>query len=222
MTMSGNKCRSVDSRLVAERVAIAALVVASMSAAAQQATESAAGAQPPTPTATQANGNPAAAGAPAANDATAQAPPSEPQPLATLAWLAGCWQGSVNQREFREQWLPLRGGVMVGAGQSVLRGKMLDYQFLRLEPKSEGTFFTQFSGDGSAASFKLDSTVADDKDTIFTFSNTAAAFPARLVYRRGTDGWLYQTIEGVLDGKDRKVIYPLRRIDCETGELILR
>jgi hypothetical protein len=25
------------------------------------------------------------------------------------AWLEGCWRGAVNQREFREHWLPLRG-----------------------------------------------------------------------------------------------------------------
>jgi hypothetical protein len=42
------------------------------------------------------------------------------------------------------------------------------------------------------------------------------------VYRRGADGWLYETIEGTLDGKERRVIYPLRRIDCESGELILK
>ena len=30
-------------------------------------------------------------------------------PLARFAWLDGCWRGNVNQREFREQWMPLRG-----------------------------------------------------------------------------------------------------------------
>jgi hypothetical protein len=57
---------------------------------------------------------------------------------------------------------------------------------------------------------------------IFTFANTTDSFPSRLIYRRGTEGWLYETIEGTLDGKERRVIYPLRRIDCESGELILR
>ena len=61
---------------------------------------------------------------------------------------------------------------------------------------------------------------ASDKDTIFTFANTADAFPARLIYRRGTEGWLYETIEGKMNGADRQVIYPLRRVDCETGEPI--
>ncbi|MEO8536487.1 MAG: DUF6265 family protein [Betaproteobacteria bacterium] len=143
-------------------------------------------------------------------------------PIAALAWLSGCWQGSVNQREFREQWLPLRGGMLVGAGQSVLRGKMQDYEFLRIESRADSIVFTQFSGDRSASSFRLAGTTVDDKDTIFTFANTADTFPARLIYRRGTEGWLYETIEGTMNGAERTVIYPMRRVDCETGEMIAR
>ena len=159
----------------------------------------------------------------AAEAATPATTPEIPGPLAPLAWLEGCWQGNVNQREFREQWLPPHGGMLIGAGQTVMRGKMQDYQYMRIEPKSDGVYFAQFSGDRRETSFRLESTQTADKDTIFTFANTAAgAFPARLVYRRGSDGWLYETIEGTLNGAERRVIYPLRRIDCETGEFILR
>ena len=158
-----------------------------------------------------------------AEAATSAAAPETSGPLAPLAWLEGCWQGNVNQREFREQWLPLRGGLLIGAGQSVLHGKMQDYQYMRVEPKSDGVYFAQFSGDRRETSFRLAGTQTADKDTIFTFVNTAAdAFPARLVYRRGSEGWLYETIEGTLNGGERRVIYPLRRVDCETGEFILR
>jgi hypothetical protein len=143
-------------------------------------------------------------------------------PLAPLAWLQGCWQGEVNEREFREQWMPPRGGMLIGAGQQASRGRMQDFEFLQLEARADGIYFTQFSGDRKAESFKLASTTTDDKDTVYTFANTADAFPARLVYRRGTDGWLYETIEGPLNGADKKVIYPMRRIDCESGALIHR
>jgi len=159
----------------------------------------------------------------AAADAATPAAPDTSGPLAPLAWLEGCWQGNVNQREFREQWLPLRGGLLIGAGQTVLHGKMQDYQYMRIEPKSDGVYFAQFSGDRKETSFRLAGTQTADKDTIFTFANTAAeAFPARLIYRRGSEGWLYETIEGTLNGGERRVIYPLRRVDCETGEFILR
>jgi len=112
--------------------------------------------------------------------------------------------------------------MLIGAGQQVMHGAMQDYEFLRIEPRPDGIYFTQFSGDRKEMSFRLASTTTDDKDTIFTFANTADAFPARLIYRRGTGGWLYETIEGPLNSADKKVIYPLRRIDCESGELIRR
>jgi Domain of unknown function (DUF6265) len=176
---------------------------------------------PDAPDATRERNAPPAAPAVAAGNANpAQASTADAGPVGSFAWLAGCWQGSVNQREFREQWLPLRGGLMIGAGQSVLRGRMQDYEFLRIEPRPDGVYFTQFGGDLKAISFRLATTTTDDKDTIFTFANTADGFPARLIYRRGVEGWLYETIEGALNGTDRHVIYPLRRIDCESGELI--
>lgn len=158
----------------------------------------------------------------AAPEAERATQPADAGPLAPLEWLAGCWQGAVNQREFREQWLPLRGGMLIGAGQQVSRGRMQDYEYLRIESRADGIVFSQFSGDRKEMAFKLASTTTEDKDTIFTFANVADAFPARLVYRRGADGWLYETIEGTLEGKERRVIYPLRRIDCESGELILK
>ena len=159
---------------------------------------------------------------PAAPSAPAPAAPVATGPLAPLAWLAGCWQGNVNEREFRETWLPLRGGMLIGAGQQVLRGVMQDYEFLRIDARPDGIHFTQFSGDRKESSFKLSATTADGNDTIFTFTNATAAFPARLVYRHGAEGWLYETIEGPLNGSDKKVIYPLRRVDCETGELVTK
>ena len=159
---------------------------------------------------------------PAAPSAPAPAAPVATGPLAPLAWLAGCWQGNVNEREFRETWLPLRGGMLIGAGQQVLRGVMQDYEFLRIDARPDGIHFTQFSGDRKESSFKLSATTAEGNDTIFTFTNATAAFPARLVYRHGAEGWLYETIEGPLNGSDKKVIYPLRRVDCETGELVTK
>jgi len=179
------------------------------------------GAQPPA-TATDPSPPVSAPAAPAPAEAQPPAPAKldEGGAFAALAWLEGCWQGTVNQREFREQWLPPRGGMLIGAGQSVLRGKIQDYEFLRIEPRGDGIYFSQFGGDRKETSFRLDKVVNEDKDTIFTFANTTDTFPARLVYRRGTEGWLYETIEGKTSGGDRKVIYPLRRVDCETGELI--
>ena len=45
-------------------------------------------------------------------------------------------------------------------------------------------------------------------------------FPQRIIYRRGTEGWLYAHVEGRQNGQPRSVIYPMRRVDCKTGDFI--
>ncbi len=59
-------------------------------------------------------------------------------------------------------------------------------------------------------------------DTIFTFVNPKQEFPQTISYRRAKEGWLYATVEGKVGGADRKATYPMRRIDCESGEFIPR
>jgi hypothetical protein len=208
--------------IVKSLVAIVMLVIATHATAQQAPTPSTTG-EPERKTPDASSPEERAPAAPSSSSSAASAEQTvDSGPLAPLAWLAGCWRGMVNQREFREHWLPLRSSVMVGAGQSVMRGRMLDYQFLRLEPRPDGVYFSQFSGDRRETSFRLASTTVDNKDTIFTFANTAEGFPARLIYRHASEGWLYQTIEGTMNGSERKVIYPMRRIDCESGEFILQ
>lgn len=157
--------------------------------------------------------------------AQAQTPPASAPPLdinsvASLAWLDGCWNGNVNQREFREQWSPLRGEMLLGTSSTVYQGKTSSFEFLRIESRPDGVFYVALPGGRNETAFKLVSAVTDDRDAIFTFSNPEHDFPQRIIYRRGTEGWLYATVEGKYKGEDRQVIYPMRRIDCATGEMI--
>jgi hypothetical protein len=154
---------------------------------------------------------------PAAEPAKGAAPPLE---LTSLAWLDGCWRGQVGQYEFREHWLPLRGGLMVGAGHVVFQGATQDYGYLRLETRPDGVYYVSISSGKKEASFKLTATAVDDKDTIFTFTNPVDEFPERILYRRGLEGWLYATVEGKVKGEDKNVIYPMRRVDCQSGDML--
>ena len=163
---------------------------------------------------------PAYAQAPAAERAKDAAGAPELMALASLAWLEGCWRGSVNQREFREQWMPLRGGMMIGAGHNVTQDKTQDYEYLRLETRPDGVYYVALPSGKKESPFRLATATTDDKDTIWTFVSAADDFPQRIVYRRGTEGWLYAAIEGKLNAEERKVIFPMRRISCETGDII--
>jgi hypothetical protein len=143
-------------------------------------------------------------------------------PLADLAWLAGCWSGVVNQREFREHWMPLRGDLLIGTGHTVAGGRSQDFEFLRIEPRADAIHYVTAPGGQKETSFRFEQKTMDGPDAIYTFANPASEFPQRIVYRRGSEGWLYVHVEGRVKGEDRRVIYPMRRIDCESGELVRR
>jgi hypothetical protein len=114
----------------------------------------------------------------------------------------------------------LRGNLLVGAGHTVNAGRTQDFEFMRVEPRADGVYYVASPSGQKETAFKLASKQTDGADTIFTFTNAAHDFPQTIIYRRGTGGWLYVHVEGKLSGEERKVIYPLRRIDCESGEFI--
>ncbi len=167
----------------------------------------------------------AAAQAPPAAPVDASAAPARaadaPAGLAQFSWLEGCWRGSVNQREFREHWLPLRGDLLVGVSHTVMDGKTLDYEYLRLEMRADGVYYVTASPGQKETAYKLaDVTTPEGGDVVYAFENSAPAFPQKITYRKNSQGWLYATVEGKVAGADRQVIYPMRRVGCETGELI--
>ena len=163
--------------------------------------------------------DPATANAPAAPANTA-APGNPASTLEPFGWLHGCWDGKVNLRDFREEWLPLRGDMMIGVSQTVLQGKTQDFEYLRLELRPEGVFYVAVPSGKKETSFRLSSKTRDGDSEIFTFENPVDEFPQRIIYRRGSGGSLYAHVEGKLNGQPRSVIYPMRRVDCASGEPI--
>lgn len=153
-----------------------------------------------------------------AKDAAAE--PAATGPLAMMAWLAGCWKGEVNKREFREFWHPPRGNIMVGVSRTALPERTISFEYLRLEPKADGIYYVSGSPGKPESAFKLVQGARDGNDEIYTFKRGGADFPSTLVYRRAGGGWLYIEVAGQVKGRDDKVTYPFRRVDCETGEFI--
>jgi len=141
--------------------------------------------------------------------------------LAPLAWVHGCWGGKVNQRDFREEWLPPAGDMMIGVSQTTLRGKTVDFEYLRLENRPEGVFYIAAQTGKNEAAFRLAKQTTVDGDEVFTFVNATPGveYPQRIIYRRGSEGWLYATVEGKIKGADKQVVFPMRRVDCQTGAI---
>lgn len=153
-----------------------------------------------------------------AKDAAAE--PAATGPLAMMAWLAGCWKGEVNKREFREFWHPPRGNLMVGVSRTALPERTISFEYLRLEPRADGIHYVSGSPGKPESAFKLAQGARDGSDEIYTFKRAGGDFPSTIVYRRAGGGWLYVEVAGQVKGRDDKVTYPFRRVDCETGEFI--
>jgi len=173
---------------------------------------------PATPPAVPPAGVPTAADKPA--DKGADNPASGP--LAPLAWMRGCWEGKVNQRDFREEWLPPSGDMMVGVSQTTLRDKTVDFEYLRLEQRPEGVFYVAAPSGKNEAAFRLAGQTTAGGDEVFTFVNAmpGVEYPQRIIYRHASEGWLYATVEGKIKGVDKQVIFPMRRVDCQTGAVV--
>jgi hypothetical protein len=120
-------------------------------------------------------------------------PANPPLTVDSLSWLYGCFGGTVNQRDFREQWMPLRGGMLLGIGSTVNVDKVQSYEYLRIESRPDGVYYVALPSGQKEAAFKLTAAVSEDGATTFTFSNPDHDFPQRIHYRRGTEGWLYAT-----------------------------
>ncbi|HEV7412294.1 MAG TPA: DUF6265 family protein [Casimicrobiaceae bacterium] len=154
-----------------------------------------------------------------ANDKPADKPTG---PLAPLAWMRGCWEGKVNQRDFREEWLPSAGDMMIGVSQTTLRDKTVDFEYLRLESRPEGVFYLAAPSGKNEAAFRLAGQTTSGGDQVFTFVNATpgAEYPQRIIYRHASEGWLYATVEGKVKGVDKQVIFPMRHVDCQTGAVV--
>lgn len=141
-------------------------------------------------------------------------------PLAPLSWLTGCWWGDVNKHEFREYWHPLRGDMMIGVSRLALPERVTSFEYLRLESRPDGVYYVNASKGRNEIAFKLTSTTKEGDDELFAFTTEGTGFPSSILYRRAGGGWLYVEVAGKAQGQDHKVIYPFRRVSCETGEFL--
>jgi ABC-type transport system substrate-binding protein len=151
----------------------------------------------------------------------AATPAPATDPLDAFAWMRGCWQGNVNQRDFIEQWTAPMAGTMLGLGHTVMGGKTASFEFMRIQAQLGGkiVYIAQPSGQ-KEATFTYVGVSKDQDMDLYTFSTTENLFPARVIYRRTAGGMMFAELEGKVDGNDRKVIYPFRPVDCISGKTL--
>lgn len=131
--------------------------------------------------------------------------------LSDLAWLAGCWEGVVNDNQYYEHWMKPAGDAMMGVSQTVERGRTSEFEFLQIRQEASGVFYVSKPSGQSEASFRLIEHGADHA----AFENPDHDFPQRIIYRMKAPGVLLARIEGRQNGTSKGFDFPMTRARCD-------
>lgn len=132
--------------------------------------------------------------------------------LADLAWLAGCWEFSRPEKSsiVSEQWMKPDGGMMLGMGRTVKDGRAVDWEFMRIEQRSDGlAFIAKPRANTDETVFPM---IRIDATEI-VFENPTHDFPQRVFYRLDGDK-LNARVEGSMNGKTRGIDFGYVRVKC--------
>lgn len=138
-----------------------------------------------------------------------------PATIDDLAWLSGCWVAANQDAGSGEQWMPPAGGTMLGVSRSVHDDKTIAFEFIRIVEQGDGGLVFIASPSGQiTTSFSM--TSFNDHEVIF--ENPDHDFPQRIIYRLISEENLLGRVEGTVNGTERAVDFPMKKIDCETGQ----
>ena len=139
---------------------------------------------------------------------TPQAPTASVQ---RLAWMAGCWENVKGEARIEEQWMRPGGGTMLGMSRTVVRGKTVQFESMRIAEEGGRLVFTAKPSGQNEASFPS----IEVTDTQVVFADPEHDFPQRILYRREKDGSLYAHIQGKMGTEMKMVEFPMSRAKCD-------
>lgn len=129
----------------------------------------------------------------------------------SLAWLTGCWSPDGQQAGSIEQWTAPAGKSMLGLNRTVRDGKTVAFEFMHISEDDAGKIVLTALPSGQAkARFALTS-VSDNK---VVFENPGHDFPQKIMYHLQDRDTLIGRIEGVIDGNDQAVDFPMTKSHC--------
>ena len=117
--------------------------------------------------------------------------------LGQLAWLAGAWINNDGQQISEEHWTLPAGGTMLGVNRTIVDGKTVAFEFLRIEETPRGIIYYASPG-GRYPPTPFGLLRLDGQRVVF--SSADHDFPTRIRYHR-QGSRLFGAIEGEEDGE---------------------
>jgi len=112
--------------------------------------------------------------------------------LEPVRFLEGDWRGESGNAAFEEHWIEPAGGTMLGVSRTLVSGKTVGFEFLRIEARPDGVFYVAQPNGNPPTEFKLTKVSAGEA----VFENPQHDHPKIIRYRRDADGGLAAEIEG--------------------------
>lgn len=131
--------------------------------------------------------------------------------VSQLGWQAGCWKYDQQPPGSGKYWTTPAAGSLLAVSRTVVAADKVMFEFLRIqdEAKSEMALYAQPSGKPPIRF--LGKTIG--KHSV-TFENLEHDFPQRVIYRLLEENRLLGRIEGVIDGNEQAIGFPMTRIEC--------
>lgn len=132
--------------------------------------------------------------------------------IENLNWLSGCWASNENGKQISEHWMKPAGKTMLAMSRTVVNNQTTGYEFIRIIEDEYGDIYFIANPSGQKeTSFKL--IKSSYREVVF--ENPEHDFPQRVIYRLEFEDSLNASIEGIDDGKEIVINFPMKRVACE-------
>lgn len=137
------------------------------------------------------------------------APAQVTSDIADLAWMAGDWGSDSSARvSFEEHWIPPAGGMMLAVSRTMAGGKVVEFEFLRIEVRADGIYYVAQPGGKTPVAFRL----TQSTKTSARFENPQHDHPKIIEYKLDGPDTLLAAIEGDEGGRHKRQVFRFLRM----------
>jgi hypothetical protein len=125
-----------------------------------------------------------------------------------LAWMEGRWSGQKDGVVTEEHWTSPAGGVLLGVNKSVKAGRLVSFEFLRIEAQDGRLVYLASPRSAPPTPFRMTSL----SERRVVFENPAHDFPQRILYWLDEAGALHARIEGRIGNREAAEEWVWRKV----------